>query len=101
MPAFAACRQLHVIQERIYCDKQNAESCTIDDHHRPTLAPWTVDKTYRLQKNPHWVQNICSVGNMHVQIGKDAYFLSADGLLMPVKKDQAPPDLRYFKQSRN
>ena len=25
------------------------------------------------------------------------YFLSADGLLMPAKKDQAPPDLRYFK----
>jgi hypothetical protein len=22
-----------------------------------------------------------------------------DGLLMPVKKDQAPPDLRYFKQT--
>jgi hypothetical protein len=39
------------------------------------------------------------VGNMHVQIGKDAYFLSADGLLMPVKKFQAPPDLRYFKSS--
>ena len=61
--------------------------------------PWTVDKTYRLQKNPRWVQNICSVGNMHVQIGKDAYFLSADGLLMPTRKDQPPPDLRYFKQS--
>jgi hypothetical protein len=36
---------------------------------------------------------------MHVQIGKDAYFLSADGLLMPTRKDQPPPDLRYFKQS--
>ena len=51
------------------------------------------------RKNPQWVQNICTVGNMHVQIGKDAYFLSADGLLMPVKKDQPPPDLRYFKSS--
>jgi hypothetical protein len=92
-----------VIQERIYRDKQNAEimhdEMTTIDH--ALTRPWTVDKTYRLQKNPHWVQNICSVGNMHVQIGKDAYFLSADGLLMPVKKDQAPPDLRYFKQSRN
>jgi hypothetical protein len=37
---------------------------------------------------------------MHVQIGKEAYFLSADGLLMPVKKDQAPPDLRYFKPTQ-
>jgi hypothetical protein len=30
-------------------------------------------------------------------IGKDDYFLSSDGLLMPAKKDQGPPDLRYFK----
>jgi hypothetical protein len=88
-----------VIKERIYRDRQNPEimhdeMTTFDD---ALTHPWAVDKTYRLQKNPHWVQNICSVGNMHVQIGKDAYFLSADGLLMPVKKDQAPPDLRYFK----
>jgi hypothetical protein len=26
--------------------------------------------------------------------------LSADGYLMPTKKGQAPPDLRYFNQSR-
>ena len=91
-----------VIRERIYRDKQNSEiihdEMTTIDH--ALSHPWTVDKTYRLQKSPHWVQNICSVGNMHVQIGSDAYFLSADGLLMPVKKDQAPPDLRYFKQSQ-
>jgi hypothetical protein len=28
------------------------------------------------------------------------YFLSADGKLMPSKKNQAPPDLSYFKQAR-
>jgi hypothetical protein len=50
--------------------------------------------------SPHFVQNICSVGNNHVVIGKDTYFLSAEGLLMPTKKDQAPPDLRYFTKSR-
>jgi hypothetical protein len=26
--------------------------------------------------------------------------LSADGFLMPAKKDQAPPDLKYFPQAR-
>jgi hypothetical protein len=26
--------------------------------------------------------------------------LSADGYLMPAKKNQAPPDLRYFNQSQ-
>jgi hypothetical protein len=33
-----------------------------------------------------------------VGVGREAYALSADGLLMPIKKDQAAPDLRYFKQ---
>jgi hypothetical protein len=28
------------------------------------------------------------------------YLISADGLLMPAKKDQAPPDLRYFNPSK-
>ena len=91
-----------MIKERLYLDKANPDilhnDVTVIDH--ALTRPWTVDKTYRLQKNPHWVQNICSVGNMHVQIGKEAYFLSADGLLMPVKKDQAPPDLRYFKPTQ-
>jgi hypothetical protein len=91
-----------IIKERIFRDKQNPEIMhdimTTIDH--ALTHPWTVDKTYRLQKNPNWVQNICSVGNMHVQVGKDTYFLNADGLLMPTKKDQAPPDLKYFKQSR-
>ena len=43
-----------------------------------------------------WKQ--CRVGlDYHVEIAKQGYFLSADGLLMPTRKDQAPPDLRYFK----
>ena len=33
-----------------------------------------------------------------MQIGKETYYLSADGMLMPTKKGQAPPDLRYFQQ---
>jgi len=37
---------------------------------------------------------------VHVVVGKEDYFLSADGFLMPIKKDQPPPDLRYFNQSR-
>jgi invasion protein IalB len=30
-------------------------------------------------------------------IGKEYYFMSDDGYLMPTKKDQPPPDMRYFK----
>jgi hypothetical protein len=32
-----------------------------------------------------------------VKIGKEQYFLGADGFLMPTRKDQPPPDLRKFK----
>jgi hypothetical protein len=35
-------------------------------------------------------------GTNYVVIGQDVYFMSGDGFLMPTKKDQAPPDLRYF-----
>jgi hypothetical protein len=91
-----------IIKEQIFRDSRDPEIIhdvmTTIDH--ALTRPWTIDKTYRPQRNRDWVQNICSVGNMHVQIGQDAYFLSADGLLMPTKKDQPPPDLRYFKQSR-
>jgi hypothetical protein len=34
-----------------------------------------------------------------VVIGPENYYLSWDGFLMPAKKDQLPPDLRYFKQA--
>jgi hypothetical protein len=91
-----------IIKERIYRDKQNPQiihdEMTTFDH--ALTRPWTVDKTFRPTDKPDFVQNICTVGNMHVVIGKDAYFLSADGLLMPTKKGQEPPDLRYFRQSR-
>jgi hypothetical protein len=35
-----------------------------------------------------------------VEIGGESYFLGADGILMPAKKDQPPPDLRYFKPKK-
>jgi hypothetical protein len=43
---------------------------------------------------------MCSDGNSWVRIGKEAYYLSADGMLMPTKKGEPPPDLRYFKVNK-
>ncbi len=91
-----------VVKERIYLDPANRdvlidEITTIDN---ALTRPWTVKKTYRREKNPIWHQNDCSEDNHHVTIGAENYFLSADGYLMPAKKDQTPPDLKYFKQSR-
>jgi hypothetical protein len=33
---------------------------------------------------------------VHEAIGKESYFHSGDGYLMPARKGQPPPDLRYF-----
>ena len=45
---------------------------------------------------PIWHFNDCAEDNHHVRVGKDDYFISEDGFLMPVKKNQTPPELRYF-----
>ncbi|HEY3639458.1 MAG TPA: hypothetical protein VGL31_00040 [Xanthobacteraceae bacterium] len=90
-----------VVKERIYVDKADPnvahDVVTVYDH--ALTRPWTVMKNYRRspQTHPSWTEEYCEDNN-HVSIGKDDYMLSADGLLMPAKKDQPPPDLRYFKK---
>jgi hypothetical protein len=91
-----------IIKERIYLDKANKdvlidEITTIDN---ALTRPWTVTKRYVRETRPNliWHFNDCAENNQHVYIGKEDYFVTADGLLMPVKKGQKPPDLRYFEQ---
>ena len=36
----------------------------------------------------------------HLRIGNESYMLSADGYLMPAKKGQPAPDMKYFNASR-
>jgi hypothetical protein len=92
-----------VISERIYLDKANPnllhDDITTTDH--ALTRAWVVNKTYRREpaKGPIWFgHQVCGEGNVHVGIGKEVYFLSSDGLLMPAEKDQPPPDLRYFRK---
>ena len=93
-----------VIRERIYLDKSDPNSLhdeiTVEDH--ALTRPWTVMKTYKRDANPkrEWREDVCVENNPHVGIGGDTYMLSADGYLMPVKKGQKPPDLRYFDQAK-
>jgi hypothetical protein len=64
--------------------------------------PWTLDKRYVRNPNdpqPRWDEFNCPELNQLVPIGKELYTTSADGYLMPVKKNQPPPDLRYFKEA--
>jgi hypothetical protein len=91
-----------VLKERIFLDPENPELLkdeitTIDN---ALTRPWTVTKIYRRQINQPWIQNECTENSLHVRVGDETYFISADGYLMPVKKNQSPPDLRYFPTAK-
>jgi hypothetical protein len=93
-----------IIKERIFPDKANPEilhdEITLIDH--AYTRPWTVLKSYPRYQNPGpvgWPEEVCAEAQTWISLGDQDYFLSSDGYLMPTKKDQAPPDLRYFKSS--
>jgi hypothetical protein len=92
-----------IVKERIFLDKTNPnllhDEITVIDH--ALSRPWTVLKKYVRDPNKRavWIAWDCEEGNPHVRIGNEDYMLGADGLLMPSKKDQQPPDLKHFKAS--
>ena len=88
-----------VFKERIFRDKADPailhDVVTVIDN--ALTRPWVVDKKYRHNSRYRWTESSCIETNSMVAIGKESYFMSADGMLMPVRKNQPPPDLRYFK----
>jgi hypothetical protein len=93
-----------IFVERIHLDRADPnilhDEITVIDH--ALTRPWTADKKYVRDPNPRpdWFEFYCTEGNHQVVIGQENYFLGAEGVLMPTKKDQPPPDLRYFKPTR-
>jgi hypothetical protein len=94
-----------VIKERVSLDKTDRnillDEITVIDH--ALTRPWTITKKYRHEPDPSpiWHFNDCAEDNHHVVLGKDSYFITSDGMLMPTKKGQRPPDLRYFPAAGN
>jgi len=66
------------------------------------LSSKVIEERYHREadRQPYWREVTCAENNNHVEIGKQNYMLSPDGHLMPTRKDQPPPDLRYFDRSR-
>jgi hypothetical protein len=91
-----------VVMERIHWDKSKpdalSDEITTIDH--ALSRPWTVTKNYVRAHiaQPDWIEEVCAEGNQHIGIAGQNYFMSGDGRLMPAKKDQPAPDLRYFKE---
>jgi hypothetical protein len=79
-----------VFIERIHRDKADLkilhDEITVIDH--ALTRPWTVDKKYARDPNPRldWDEAYCTENVVYITIGKDNYFLSADGLLMPPRR---------------
>jgi hypothetical protein len=90
-----------VVKERITLDKTNKdvmlnEMTTIDN---ALTKPWTITRKYRRASKAVWVEHHCGE-NQQIFVGGETNFLSADGHLMPTRKDQPPPDLRKFEQAQ-
>jgi hypothetical protein len=91
-----------VIKERIHLDKADRntiyDDITVYDH--ALTRPFSITRKAVRNPNPRpaWRTETCPADNTWVRIGNAAYYMSADGNLMPTKKDQPPPDLKYFKQ---
>jgi hypothetical protein len=90
-----------VVKERIYLDKADPnllhDEITTIDH--ALSRPWTVTRSYRRDRDAEWTEHLCAENNQYVTLGDEVYSID-DGLLSPTRKDQPPPDLRYFTPSR-
>jgi hypothetical protein len=90
-----------IVKERIYTDPADRNVIhnvvTVIDH--ALTRPWSVEKKYQreAEAQPYWREVQCAADNNHLEIGKEPYMLSAEGFLMPTKRNQPAPDLRYFK----
>jgi hypothetical protein len=93
-----------IVKERIHLDKADPkvldDELTLFDH--ALTRPWTVFKTFSRSpaKYPTWREENCPGTTRLIKIGSELYFKGADDNLLPTRKDQPPPDLRYFNQTR-
>jgi hypothetical protein len=91
-----------VVTERIFLDRTDPDvlrdEITTIDH--ALTRPWTVTRGYRRDRAPIWIEDHCAENNQYVFIRGESYLKSADGSLMPTRKEQPPPDLKNFDQPR-
>ena len=91
-----------VVTEKIYADKADPDilhdEITTTDH--ALTRPWTVTRSYSRAGQEallDWPEYLCTEDESRIEIADQIYKLGPDGLLMPLRKGQKPPDLGYFK----
>src|SRR5581483_10203664 len=86
-----------VVKEKLSLDKSNPDvmnnEITIIDS--AFSKPWTVTRKYARRKKIEYAEYNCEE-RRNVVINGQTYWIGVDGYLMPIGKDQPPPDLKYF-----
>ena len=91
-----------VVHEKIYLDAANPallrnDMTTID---KALTRPWNTSREYHRKVNPVWQETTCGEDEHQVRIAGEHFYISGDGQLMPTRKGQSPPDLKYFTQQK-
>jgi hypothetical protein len=93
-----------IVRERIHFDRADpkvlVDELTFFDH--ALTRPWSVYKTFSRNPDryPTWREENCPSTTRLIKIGDEIYFKGADDTLLPTRKNQPPPDLRYFNQAK-
>ncbi len=89
-----------VVKERLYLDKKDPDilrnEITTFDH--ALTQPWSVSRFYRREHNPVYEEYPCTEDNRWVAIGGELYLADSEGYLMPIQKNQPPPDPKYLQK---
>jgi hypothetical protein len=89
-----------IVKEKIYLDKSDPnilrDEITTFDH--ALTRPWTVSRFYRRELNPIYEEYPCTEDNHWVAIGGQLYFADGEGYLMPIQRNQPPPDPKYLQK---
>ena len=89
-----------VVTEKIYLDQKDPDilrnEITTFDH--ALTRPWTVSRFYRRDHEPVFEEYPCTEDNRWVTIGGELYLADGEGYLMPIQKNQPPPDPKYLQK---
>jgi hypothetical protein len=89
-----------IVKERMYLDKSNPNilrnEITTFDH--ALTRPWSVSRFYLRDLNPVYEEYPCTEDNRWVAIGGQLYLADSEGYLMPIRKEQPPPDPKYLQK---
>ena len=95
-----------MVKERIYARQDQSRPHAQRDHHHRQRAhaargrsPRPIAAMPSRRNRIWWRERSVPRTIPHVEIGKENYMISADGQLMPTRKDQPPPSLQYFQRA--